>query len=69
MNQQETTLWENVKNRATFLRQNDAMVAPGAEFAIALCEELERMEARLRALEQGAEAHCVRQASKPSEPA
>jgi hypothetical protein len=43
-----TTRWENVKNRVEYLKR-ELLVGDGAEWALALCEELDRMDERIDA--------------------
>lgn len=48
-----TTLWENIKCRARFIRDNDLLPdGDGSEWAMAVTEEMERLYTRMDQLEQ-----------------
>ena len=46
-----TTLWNNIKNRVQYLRENEMLMGEGAEWAKAICEEIERIDIRLQNIE------------------
>jgi hypothetical protein len=51
----QTTRWENVKNRAEYLKNlrsgQHASFRPLVDLGIALCEEMDRLEERIKKLE------------------
>jgi hypothetical protein len=48
----KTTIFGNVKARTQWLLENGDLYGEGAEWVLAVCEELERMTERIEKLEQ-----------------
>jgi len=48
----KTTLFINVKNRTQWLIDHSDLYGEGAEWALAICEELERLIDRIEKLEE-----------------
>uniref|UniRef100_A0A6H1Z8B0 Uncharacterized protein n=1 Tax=viral metagenome TaxID=1070528 RepID=A0A6H1Z8B0_9ZZZZ len=48
----ETTLWNNIKGRVQYLKKHTVLMGEGAEWALAICEELERLDHRIEKLER-----------------
>jgi len=52
MEEYRTTLWNNIKGRVQYLKKHECLIGDGAELGMAICEELDRIYARIEKLEK-----------------
>lgn len=52
MSEYQTTTWENVKNRAQYLK-NELLHGEGAEWAKAICEEIDLLKIEIKKAKEG----------------
>lgn len=53
----QTTRWENVKIRTNYLKNQSVAFRPLRDLGMALCEELDRLEERIKKLEEKGDDH------------